>query len=163
MEMKDALQHRIKILALEEKMRMKLPIPGMDFPVFLKGKLDRVDERDGVPRNIDYKTGTVKSSQVEISGWDEMTTDFEYSKAFQLLCYALMYTGENPVPTLEAGIISFKNLSAGIMPFATKDRKGSRKKHPEITKETLELFREQLNRLILEICDPRIPFEEKEV
>jgi hypothetical protein len=163
MEMKDALQHRIKILALEEKMRMKLPIPGMDFPVFLKGKLDRVDERDGVPRIIDYKTGNVKSSQVEISGWDEMTTDFEYSKAFQLLCYALMYTGENPVPTLEAGIISFKNLSAGIMPFATKDRKGSRKKHPEITKETLELFREQLNRLILEICDPRIPFEEKEV
>ncbi len=31
----------------------------LDYPVFLKGTVDRVDECDGVLRIIDYKTGKV--------------------------------------------------------------------------------------------------------
>ncbi len=162
-EMKEAAEHKVKIIALEEKMKVQLDIPEINFPVFLKGKLDRIDERDGILRIVDYKTGNVKRSQVEIVDWKEITADYEYGKAFQLLCYALMYTGEKTVNSMEVGIISFKNLRAGIFPFATKEKKGSRNGNTKITEETLTLFRQQLHKLIVEICNPQIPFEEKDV
>ena len=163
MEIEDARDHNIKIIGLEEKLKVELHIPEIDVPVLLKGTIDRVDEKDGILRIIDYKTGTVKPSQVEVVDWDEIITDYEYSKAFQLLCYALMYTRKNPEKTLEAGIISFKNLGAGLLPFATKEKKGSRIKNKLITRETLSLFQEQLYKLINEICRQDIPFTEKAV
>ncbi len=156
--------HTIKILSLEEEFRINIEIPELDFPVVLKGKLDRIDEKDGLLRIIDYKTGKVESKNVEIVDWTEIVTDYDYSKAFQLLCYAFMFTEKNPVQKIESGIISFKNLSAGLLKFATKDKRGSRAtKDFEINQETLANFQKQLKNLILEICDPSQPFLEKEV
>ena len=100
---------------------------------------------------------------VEIVDWEAITTDYDYSKAFQLLCYALMYANDNSVETVESGIISFKNLNAGVLRFATKPTKGSRTKENSITADTLFLFKEELCRLITEICNPDIPLTEKEV
>lgn len=162
-EIKEAKNHKIKILGLEEKLQITLDIPEIDFPVRLKGKLDRIDEKDGTLRIIDYKTGSVSPTQVEIVDWEDMLLDYNQNKAFQLLCYALMYHFQNPIATLEAGIISFKKLGLGLLRFATKPKKGSRTKDNAITHETLEHFAHQLKNLILEICNPDIPIVEKEV
>lgn len=156
-------RHEIKIIALEEKLRLSLNIPGIDFQVLLKGKLDRIDELDGTLRIIDYKTGYVKPQNVEVYDWDLLTDDYEFSKAFQLLCYALMYRPCTTGTPLQAGIISFKNLHSGWIPFATKDKKGGRSKDTTIDDNVLHLFSEQLHDLIREICDPFVPFTEKEV
>ena len=163
-EIEEIQNHDIKILSLEQKFKISLNIAELDFPVVLKGKLDRIDEKDGLVRIIDYKTGKVESKNVEIVDWQEIISDYDYSKAFQLLCYALMYAEGNSIQVLESGIISFKNLSEGILNFATKDKRGSwAKKDQKITQETLYNFQEQLKKLILEICNPEIPFLEKEV
>ncbi|NNE76756.1 MAG: PD-(D/E)XK nuclease family protein, partial [Pricia sp.] len=132
-------------------------------PIILKGKLDRIDEVDGKLRIIDYKTGNVTSSQVEIVDWSEITSEYDYIKAFQLLFYALMYNSKEPISSFEAGIFSFKNLNSGLLRFATKDKKGSRKKDTTITAETLTSFTSELKKMILEICNPQIPFQEKEL
>ena len=163
LEITDVMHHEIKIIGIEQKLSVALAIPGVAFPVVLKGKLDRIDQRDGQLRIIDYKTGKVESKNVEIADWEAITTDYDYSKAFQLLCYATMYGADNSVDTLESGIISFKNLNAGILRFATKPKKGSRTKECSITAETLSRFKEELNTLIAEICNPTIPLLEKEV
>ena len=164
MEIVEAQNHKIKILGIEEKLNVTLNFPELDFPVVLKGKLDRIDEKDGVLRIIDYKTGKVESKHVEIVDWEEITTDYNYSKAFQLLCYVTMYTDKNPIKSIESGITSFKNLNAGLLKFATKDKRGSwAKKDHSITNETLSFFQEELKRLILEICNPEIPLTEKDV
>lgn len=162
-EISEAKSHRIKILGIEEKLNITLNIPEIDFPIVLKGKLDRIDEKDGMLRIIDYKTGKVESKNVEIVNWGEITAEYDYSKAFQLLCYALMYNNRNPIETIQSGIISFKNLNSGLLKFATKDKKGSRNKDPIITQETLSYFQEELKKLILEICTAEIPFTEKEI
>jgi len=162
-EITDIKNHEIKILSLEQKFQIPINIPELDFPVILKGKLDRVDEKDGEIRIIDYKTGKVESKNVEIIDWEEISSDYDYSKAFQLLCYALMYIQKNPVQTLESGIISFKNLPAGLLKFATKDKRTSRTKDSKITPKIMFRFQEQLKKLILEICNPEIPLNEKEV
>jgi hypothetical protein len=65
---------------------------------------------------------------------------------------------------IEAGIISFKNLKAGFLKFAKKDKSSAyAKKDTLITSETLENFTKELKKLIIEICNPNIPFTEKEV
>ena len=162
-EIVQSQRHKIKILALEQKMEIALDIPELEFPVKLRGKLDRIDEIDGVLRIIDYKSGKVVANQVEIYDWSLITEDYKYSKAFQLLCYAQMYGSTQKFDQIEAGIISFKNLNAGMLGFATKESKNSRSKDKAITHETLNAFTSELKRLVLEICNPNIPFIEKEV
>ena len=64
---------------------------------------------------------------------------------------------------VEAGIISFKNLSEGFIKFAKKEKPGNSKKDTNITEDTLSDFEVELKKLISEICNPNIPFTEKEV
>ncbi len=163
LEILESKKHQIKIIGLEEKLQMQLDIPELDFPITLKGKLDRIDEKDGVLRIIDYKSGKVLTNQVEIVDWSEITEDANYGKAFQLLCYALMFNQKNSIIEIEAGIISFKNLNAGMLSFAMKEQRNSRTKNKIITQETLSEFTMELKKLILEICNPNFPFVEKEV
>ncbi len=164
MEIDAVKVHQIKILALEHNMKIALQIPEIDFPVFLKGKLDRIDTKDGLLRIIDYKTGAVTQNQLEIVAWQDITTDHKYSKAFQLLCYAAMYHANASVDMIEAGIISFKKLKSGFLKFSKKDKKGNgAKKIPQITQGTLSEFMPELKKLVREICNPKMDLEEKEV
>ena len=161
-EIQEVKHHNIKILALENEQSIKIDVPGIEIPVTLKGTLDRIDEKDGTTRILDYKTGNVIKSNVEIVLWDEIIENYDRSKAFQLLCYAFIYQTMNPVEKMNAGIISFKNLSSGPFYFSTKNSRNSTNKDLNITKETLELFQDQLIKLIQEIANPAVPFIAKE-
>jgi hypothetical protein len=161
-EIAQVKKHEIKLLGVEESLKIQLDIPELDFPIILKGKIDRIDMIDGQLRIIDYKTGNVSSSEIEIIDWDELLVDKKYNKASQLLCYALMYRNSGNTSSIEAGIISIKKLSSGLLRFATKSsQRGS--KNYLIDNEVLSMFQVQLKKLILEIFNPDIPFIEKEV
>ncbi|MGO3182798.1 MAG: PD-(D/E)XK nuclease family protein [Aequorivita sp.] len=152
----------IKITKIEANLTLEIPIPELDFPVKIHGKVDRVDEYNGQLRIIDYKTGLVKQGDLEIIEWEELNQDYKFSKAFQVLTYALMMGKEIPINNVEAGIISFKNLGSGFLKFGTKTSAYSKRDY-QITEETLETFTVELKKLILEICDSNIPFIEKEI
>ncbi len=155
LERNQVQQHQIRILGLEEKYEVQLDVPPLDFPIKLKGTIDRIDEVDGVIRIVDYKTGKVEPKNVKITDWDQLIADYDKSKAFQLLCYAYLYTKQKNASDMQAGIYSFKNLSQGLLLFSTEGN--------TITTETLTLFEDALQKLILEICSPSIPFIEKKV
>jgi ATP-dependent helicase/nuclease subunit B len=155
----------IEIIAIETEENIRLNIPNLNFPVNLKGKVDRVDKLNEVTRIIDYKTGKVEQSKVEIINWEDLTTDYiKYSKSFQVLCYAYMaYKNRTIELPVEAGIISFKNLNEGFLKFGKKESKNTKSKIQLITEETLNNFEKELNKLAIEICSPNINFTEKEV
>ncbi|OEK09596.1 hypothetical protein A8C32_12900 [Flavivirga aquatica] len=158
--------NEIKILAIEADNNISINIPELDFPIKIKGKVDRIDECNGITRIIDYKTGNVQQNQVEIVNWEDINTDYKkYSKSFQILAYAyMMHSSKTIKPPIEAGIISFKNLSSGFLKFAKKDKPGSyAKKETLITQETINNFSIQLKALIIEICNSNINFTEKEL
>ncbi|MAP55736.1 PD-(D/E)XK nuclease family protein [Altibacter sp.] len=155
--------HRIKLVAVENDLRVPITVPGLEFPIYIGGKVDRVDEYDGTLRIVDYKTGLVRQGELEVSDWEVITTDYKYSKALQVLSYALMLNGDTPITKATAGIISFKNLGSGFLPFATKPSPRSQQKDVLITQDVLHAYTEELNKLIMEICDPNIPFTEKEI
>ncbi|MEZ4809735.1 MAG: PD-(D/E)XK nuclease family protein [Allomuricauda sp.] len=155
LEMEQIQKHEIKILALEEKYEVQLHIPELDFPVKLKGTLDRVDEFDGTVRIVDYKTGRVEPKNVKISDWEDLLTDYDKAKAFQLLCYAYLYHKNLKAGAIIAGLYSFKNLGQGLLFF---NQNG---KNEYIDSDMLSTFEGYLKRLVLEICNADIPFTEK--
>ena len=158
--------NHIKIVEIEASNTILVDIPEIDFPINLTGKVDRVDEYNGITRIIDYKTGRVEQSSVEVVNWEDISTDYnKYSKSFQVLAYALMMhdSGKIKLP-LEAGIISLKNLGQGFLKFSKKDKPGAyAKKDSLITEETLRDFNTELKQLIVEICSLNVPFTEKEI
>jgi len=148
----------IKILALEKTYEETLIHPDLPFPVLIKGNVDRIEERNGIIRIIDYKTGKVEKGNVSLSTWSGLTEDIKNDKIIQVLAYAFMYEKLALDQPMEAGIISFKNLKAGFMPFNFKVGK---EVNTIINKETLKDYLEQIVVLLQEILDKNIPFEEK--
>jgi len=157
--------NEIKILAIEADETIEIKIKGIDFPIKLKGKVDRIDSFNGTTRVIDYKSGKVEQNKVEIADWENLTTNYDkHSKSFQVLCYAYMMRQKNRIELpIEAGIISFKNLSEGFLKFGKKASSHARTKDQLITNETLNNFEIELKKLITEICNPNINFIEKEL
>ena len=82
------------------------------------------------------------------------STPIKNEKIIQILTYAYMFKNENPTHEIEAGIISFKNMKSGFMPFSFE-------KSDNITDEILMKYQEQMIVLIKEIFNLEIPFEEK--
>ena len=118
---------------------------------------------NGVIRIIDYKTGSVQQSEVEVVNWEDLVTDYKkYSKSFQILTYVYIMQQSKLIQLpVEAGIISFKNLSAGFIKFHKKDKSGpGAKKEALIIEDTLLNFELELKKLIIEICNPNIDFIE---
>lgn len=149
----------IKILFLEHTLEGKIVDSSLPYQIKIAGNVDRIELRDNKIRIIDYKTGKVEARTLKVDDFNELTSDIKYEKIIQLLCYALMFENnlEYKDYPLEAGIISFKNMKAGFMPFGL----GKRNSIHEITKETIVDFKMSILGLIQEILNPEIPFEEK--
>jgi hypothetical protein len=154
--------NQIEILSIEAKLKTEIQIPELDFPVYIQGKVDRLDSYNGQFRIIDYKTGSVKQNDVEIIHWEDLTADYKYNKIVQILAYALMIKDKIDFDQAYAGIISFKNLNSGFLRFGKKSAPRS-KREQHIDHDVLNDYIQEIKKLILEICDPDIPFIEKEI
>jgi hypothetical protein len=148
----------IKIIALEATFERVLEHSSLPFPVLIRGNVDRIEERNGAIRIIDYKTGKVEKASVVLKSWQGLIEDIKYDKIIQVLAYAFMcekIAGEKPI---EAGIISFKNLKSGFLPFTFKEGKEN---ITLINQEIMSNYLGQLVLLLSEILDETVPFEEK--
>ena len=148
-------KNQLKIIATEENLEAIIEIDGFDFPITIKGQVDRIDELNGVTRIIDYKTGKVEAPNLKVVDISSLS-DEKYSKAIQVLLYAFMYFKNNPGATnIESGIISFKNLKSGFMKvdFGKNDY--------DITADKIDEFMDVMKEIIKEIFDDSIPFTEK--
>ena len=148
----------IKILALETPLERILKDERLPFPIKIAGNVDRIEIRNNKIRIIDYKTGKVDKNNVQLKDWTGLTLELKNDKIIQLLCYAFMYEEQTNGLEMEAGIISFKNMKGGFLPFGLKQEKEF---CTTITPDTLAHFKTELIILINEILNSEIPFEEK--
>ncbi len=148
----------IKILELEKTFERKLEDPSLPFPVLIKGNVDRIEECNGIIRIIDYKTGKVEKPNVTLKSWNGLSEDIKNDKIIQILAYAFMYENEASNKSMEAGIISFKNLKSGFLPFSFKEGK---EVNTTIDSVVLNEYLEQMVLLLKDILDEKKPFEEK--
>jgi hypothetical protein len=143
---------------LEETFERELNHPDLPFPVLIKGNVDRIELRNGKIRIIDYKTGKVEKTNVILKSWNGLTQELKNDKIIQVLAYAFMFESKAKEIPIEAGIISFKNLKSGFLPFTFKEDKEIT---TTVSREILSNYLEEIVLLLKEIFDPTIPFEEK--
>lgn len=148
----------VQILALEAELSQTLEHITLPFPIKIAGKVDRIERRNGKIRIVDYKTGKVEQKNVTLKDWTGLTEDIKNEKIIQVLAYAFMYQHETKKSQIEAGIISFKNLKSGFLPFTFEENKV---KTTVITEEIMENYLAQIVVLLQEILNVEIPFEEK--
>jgi len=142
----------IKIIALEKSIKGALKL-NQDSEVLITGIIDRVDERNGVTRVIDYKTGLVSSSNLTIKDMSLICKDPLRTKAMQLMCYSWMYFRSTKCEKISAGIISFRNLSKGLMTLKIKNSQSDL-----IDNLSIDNFEEELKNLVTKIMDPNVDF-----
>ncbi|KVV13260.1 double-strand break repair protein AddB [Flavobacterium sp. TAB 87] len=148
----------IKILHLEETFERTLTHDDLPFPVLIRGNVDRIEERNGKIRIIDYKTGKVEKRNMVLKSWEGLSLDIKNDKIIQVLAYAFMYENNSKGLPIEAGIISFKNLKSGFLPFEFKSGKES---ESIVSEGLLSDYLEQIVVLLREVLDVTISFEEK--
>ena len=137
----------------------EISIDGIDFPIKLRGFVDRIDELDGVTRIIDYKTGKVEAKDLKITDFSVLGSDYKYTKALQVMLYSFLFSEENKnqfSKPVEAGIISFKNLNSGFLKMNFSEKRGVTDSF--ISQENTDQFLIELKRIIFEILNPEIPF-----
>jgi ATP-dependent helicase/nuclease subunit B len=149
----------LKIISLENQFRSSLTcqVSGNEIEVKVKGKTDRIDQWEDTTRIIDYKTGSVQSSELNVKSWDKLTGDPKMAKAFQLLMYAYLYFRDQgrPGQKIQTGNITLRKISAGFMKVTLPDDQ-------EIDAASMDLFEELLKTLLEKILDPEIPFAQTE-
>jgi hypothetical protein len=156
----EAIQNgdEIQIIALEKHLERVLEHPKLPFPVKIGGNVDRIENRNGRIRIIDYKTGNVTKPSVTLKSWNGLTEDIKNDKIIQILAYAFMYEEQAKGLEIEAGIISFKNLKNGFLPFGFKEGKET---FEVISPEIMESYIEEIVVLLNEILSVDVVFEEK--
>jgi hypothetical protein len=150
--------NEIKILYLEKESETILSHPNLPFPVKIAGTVDRIETFNGIPRIIDYKSGKVEKRNMVLQSWNGLATDVKNDKIIQVLAYAAMLGDAIGEGGIVAGIVSFKNMKSGFLPFNFKEGKED---NLMIDKTTIANYTEQLVLLLNEIFDPAIPFAEK--
>lgn len=161
----EAIQNgdEIQIIALEQHLERVLEHPKLPFPVKIGGNVDRIEIRRKKGENskiriIDYKTGNVTKPSVTLKSWNGLTEDIKNDKIIQILAYAFMYEPDAKGLEIEAGIISFKNLKNGFLPFGFKEGKET---FEVISPEIMESYIEEIVVLLNEILSFDLAFEEK--
>lgn len=139
--------HATTPIAVEHMMKAELR-PGL----WIKGKADRIERRDGVLCVLDIKTGAFQSNEivVKVLGREQFTTDKQ--KALQLMIYAALAFHEDPtLQAVQAGIIPLRYSSKPDAAWLTIEGESL------IRRERLADIQGVLLQIIDEMLDPDAP------
>ena len=106
---------KIKVLIIEELLTVNFKTTNSEIKFALKGKMDRVQEEDGVLHVLDYKTGNVEPNKLTFTDNEDIIQN-KKTNIIQLACYNLIVSSilntNNP---FKSGIISFKHINQGTL------------------------------------------------
>lgn len=139
-----------KLLGLEEKMQANLTVvvEGVNRTLVLKGLIDRIDEKDGVIRVVDYKTGYINRGFKSLKELFVSCGKDRNPTALQTFFYSWLFyknTGEFPSPC----VYHLKEIANEVV--AEFKMGESRKKEHFIFEEHIEEYETLLKELLGEI------------
>lgn len=140
----------LNIIGLEKRIQKSIQIENVG-NVFIKGIIDRIDEKDNFIRILDYKTGSDKLNLPE--NITELFIDPAFKTSLQLLFYVHLSKDIIQDKRVKAGLFKLKKIKEGV-DYLTK-------KIP-IDNEIISSFENNLRKLITEIFNPSIPFKQTE-
>lgn len=153
-----------RILGLEastkEGYAMDFPIQvgGVEKKVKIRGIIDRIDQKEGKVRVIDYKTGRDEKDFTNIASLVDRTEKNRRKAAFQVFFYSYLfykkYQGDYDV--IEPGLFNSKDLFSKDFEWKIFDKQN--KTSVGEFRQYLTEFEEGLKNLLTEMYDPSEPF-----
>lgn len=154
-----------RIVELENKKdykyRFPLHVNGKEKSVMLYGIIDRVDEKDGITRIVDYKTGG--ADEVKFTHLDDL---FEregknQNKAMvQTLFYTFVYEQVKKVRRVEPNLYIIRKMKKDGTVFFSGPARSKVLLQAEHLEELKVGFRAHLKTLLEEMFNPEIPFSD---
>ncbi len=143
----------IRLVGLETPLKALLPAAshGLSHDVYLRGRLDRIERRDGIVHLVDIKTGGVDPNKLKI----ELPTSLrpDDNKILQLLVYAWLWLTTHPdEKAVVTRIVSMRNADPA-KPICLKLNEDDL-----ITRERLPLIEAALVEVIQRLFDPAMVF-----
>ncbi len=131
---------------------LEISYRGKTFQVKIKGTPDRIDMLGKTCRIIDYKTGSVRKSDLSVRTWEKLAVDPDAAKSFQVLFYGYLFHTLHPEFSgdLECGIISIRTPRSGLMAVSLLDKSNLLESMPQV--------REIITGILQDIYDPDKPF-----
>jgi hypothetical protein len=159
----DKLHAPFRYIASEEHCRVQFPIFNGKTKVNLKGFIDRIDEKEGVIRIIDYKTGNGSLDFKNLDEVFELNKDKRPKYVLQTFLYCILYENKAEGKIITPGIYYTRNVFKEN--FDTELHYKSEKNTTEtITDFAIykEDFKIHLTQCLEEIFNPDIPFVQTE-
>ncbi len=151
----DAAQGGFRRIGLEKKVRQYLHIDGKD--IVLDGTIDRIDEKDGGIRLIDYKTGNTEFLFDNLQ--DAFETD-KYKHVLQTMTYCYLYRRDQQLNDSSKPVAPYIFAIRAIDSAATYNGKVHPKKDKNAdfvyTDQTDKETEQLLHRLISTIIETRL-------
>jgi len=147
-----------KIIDLEKKISdtFKIKNGNDEIEIKIEGRIDRVDEKDGIIRIIDYKTGSYELKKFDEKKpseyFEKLISNPDYKDNFQAFFYGYFYRKNSDEKKINVGIYPIKKMQNGI----------DNLKSDYIDTPEFDLFEDSLKILFMEIYNPDIPFKQVE-
>jgi ATP-dependent helicase/nuclease subunit B len=140
-----------------------IEVNGRPERVLLGGYIDRVDEKEGVYRMVDYKTGSDKLVFNTTEELFEREGKKQNKAALQTLMYSLMFGSKYPErKRFEPALIPIRQLKGEAGDIQLEEKKGRGVLSADILPEVLEEYKTWLKPLIEEIFDGETAFSQTE-
>ncbi len=149
-----------RYITSEERCNIQYPIQDGKMNVNLKGFIDRIDEKDGRLRILDYKTG---SGKLDFKNLEEV---FEHNKenrpkfVLQTFLYGIFYKEKSEGKPITPGIYYIRDVFKDDFDTALNNKELKEKVTDFASYE--EEFRNYLTACLEEIFNPEIPFSQTE-
>ena len=138
---------------IELEQQLKYTFPEVDFPLKMKGVVDRLENWKGCEHIIDYKTGKVDQKDLKLTTQELLELNPDKSKAYQLLMYTLIYRGVKTGPdSLLSSIYSFRNQKSGYLPLLINGNE-------KIGESELQDFRQGIIKVSKSMLNRDVPIE----
>jgi hypothetical protein len=155
-----------KIIGLEanasDGYELNLPLGGQGRSVRLRGIIDRMDEKSGVARVLDYKSGGDETVFPSLESLVDRKNDKRNKAVFQVLWYSLIFHNRFPewAGGIQPAIFNSKQLFSSTFDWRIKQGSGKKVIPVDDARPLLGEYRELLKGLLEELFFSDLPFSQ---
>ncbi|MEI6752405.1 MAG: PD-(D/E)XK nuclease family protein [Paludibacter sp.] len=149
-----------RYITSEERCNIQYPIQGGKINVNLKGFIDRIDEKEGRLRILDYKTGSGKLDFNNLSEVFEHNKENRPKFVLQTFLYGIFYKEKSTGKPVTPGIYYIRDVFKDD--FDTELTNKELKEKVTDFSNYEEEFRNHLTACLEDIYSPEIPFSQTE-
>ena len=153
---------RIEHMEVKFEQPFAFRLNGRSERIILKGYIDRVDEKDGVYRMVDYKTGSDNPQFKNMDALFERDGKHQNKAALQTLIYSWMFHRSFPQHTnFEPALLAVRHLqSKGKQEIRLFNKEAREEISHQNIAQALQEIEQRLRAMLEELFNPQVAFDQ---